>query len=152
MEFLVQESSYNKEQKQKMMKCTSLNKYIGDNFNGWAKQSFLKGADQGFLIQSRCPTVENSSPLMTLAEAFCVYSLGIGPEQRTEPISIKIFHQGSRPQPHFASMVTVQKQLSRNKKGQWLRVDRVQRVEARPQHLFACAAYDSLIIHEELVQ
>ena len=111
-----------------------------------------KGAGQGFLLKPFCPTVKNSSPLRTLAGAFCVYSLGIGPEQRTEPIYIRIFHEVIRPQPHFASMVTVQKQLSRNKKGQWLQVNRVQGVGAWSQHLFACPAYDSLIIHEELAQ
>ena len=63
-----------------------------------------------------------------------------------------MFHQGIRPQPHFASMVTVQKHLSRNKKGLWLWVDKVYGVGVWSQHLFACAVYDSLIIHEELAQ
>ena len=41
----------------------------------------------------------------------------IGPEKRTESIFIKTSHQGIHPQPHLASLVDVQKQLSRNKKG-----------------------------------
>ena len=54
------------------------------------------------------------TPLRTLAAAFCVYSLGIGPENIRETKFIKIFHQGIPP--HLASMVTVQKLLSMHMK------------------------------------
>ena len=63
--------------------------------------------------------VDNSSPLGTQAGDFCVYLLCIEPEKRMAPIYIEIFHQGVRPQPHLVSMMTVQKQLIRNKKGLW---------------------------------
>ena len=33
---------------QKIIKCTGLNKYMGDNFNGWAKWYFLKLLDSSF--------------------------------------------------------------------------------------------------------
>ena len=46
----------------------------------WLLQRALKGAGQGFLLKPFCPTVKNSSPQRTLARAFCVYSLSIGPE------------------------------------------------------------------------
>jgi len=50
------------------------------NFVNFEEFCMKKGAGQGFLLKPFCPTLKNSSPMRTLAGAFCVYSLGIGPE------------------------------------------------------------------------
>ena len=78
----------------------------------------FKGADQGFLVQYCCPTVENLSPLGTQIGAFCVYPHRIGPEQRTKPIFIRTLHQGGHPRPHLASMLAAKQQLFSNKDSQ----------------------------------
>ena len=54
-----------------------------------------------------------------------------------------IFHQGIHPQPHFASMVTIQKQLTRNKK----------EVVAWTLALICfCSLYDALKSHKEVAK
>ena len=78
----------------------------------------VKGADQGFLVQYCCPTVENLSPLGTQIRAFCVYPHRIGPEQRTKPIFIRTLHQGGHPRPHLASMLAAKQRLFSNKDSQ----------------------------------
>ena len=72
--------------------------------------------------------------------------------KRTGPIIIKIFHLGICPQPHLASMVAVQKQLSRSKKDKGLGVDMGKGVGALSQHLYPCLAYDSLVSHTSPAQ